>query len=199
MSHFGARWAATKVAAVTVSGNHPMVTHERTAAVARRAGAVALASVVAPSTATAQTITITSSNGYTVGGLADRCQGTYLVQFTTTANPNGSAPDGSWTTVAAMALGAATGGYSPSVRHEFTITEANGRPISGVTGIRVWTGAQFSLAIDELSVFRQVYRTNGSGSLLSNGSVALVGSGATFDISGTGLAAAVALRRRRQT
>ena len=110
----------------------------------------------------------------------DRSIGTYTVQFTTVASPGTATLSSDWTTVAAITLSAATGGYLPSLRHEFTITDSSGRPISGVTGIRIITSNEANaICIDELQVFRQVYRTNGSGSLFGTGTYATAASGGT--------------------
>ena len=74
---------------------------------------------------------------------ADRTGGIYLVQYTTTANPNGATADSAWTTIGTILVDASI--PSPSLRHVYEFTPIN------ATGIRLRTpdGA----CIDELEVY----------------------------------------------
>jgi hypothetical protein len=77
------------------------------------------------------------------GTYSDRTFGIYLVQYTTTANPNGTTSDGAWTTIGTILVDGSI--PSPSLRHVYEFAPVN------ATGIRLRTpdGA----CIDELEIY----------------------------------------------
>ncbi|MEZ5323486.1 MAG: hypothetical protein R3F19_00245 [Verrucomicrobiales bacterium] len=78
------------------------------------------------------------------GQFGDRCLGTYILQFTTQADPDAATPDDAWTTIGEI-IYEANSPASPALRHRFNFTAVS------TTGIRIIapTGA----AIDEIEIY----------------------------------------------
>jgi hypothetical protein len=118
--------------------------------------------------ASAQTINKVAFGRDNTGTFSDRATGSYLVQYTTVANPNAGTPDSSWTTIGPAYFD--TSDPTPSLRHEFSFA-----PVAGATGVRLFAqgnGIGSGRAIDELEVY--AIPEPAAASLLA-GSVLLLG------------------------
>ena len=82
------------------------------------------------------------------GSFADRAEGLYTIQFTTTLNPTNSTPDAAWTTIGTLVVDASLG--SPALRHliEFPTVSA-----SGIRIITPGSGVGSGACIDELEIY----------------------------------------------
>jgi hypothetical protein len=98
-------------------------------------------------------------NGNTVtdacgGTCVDRSVGTYTIQVTNVAAPGtgttetGNAATG-WQTIGTVTIGAGGNGFTPHLRHRYTLSQ-NGSPIDA-TGLRIKVSDQ-NLAIDEIEI-----------------------------------------------
>jgi hypothetical protein len=98
-------------------------------------------------------------NGNTVtdacgGTCADRSAGTYTIQVTTVASPGTGTVETQnaatgWQTVGTVTIGPAGPGFTPHLRHRYTLSQ-NGSPIEA-TGLRIKTSNN-GLGIDEIEI-----------------------------------------------
>jgi hypothetical protein len=82
------------------------------------------------------------------GGFADRAGGTYLLQYTTIANPNALTPDANWNTIGAVYYDHS--GLDTATRHDYSFA-----PVTA-TGMRLFAagnGISTGNAIDEFEVY----------------------------------------------
>jgi len=87
------------------------------------------------------------------GAFADRNLGLYELQYTTTAFPDATTPDASWTTIGTLDYQSPAGGnFSlPHLRHRYNFS-----PVANATGVRLivpGTGIAAGTAIDELELY----------------------------------------------
>ena len=79
----------------------------------------------------------------------DRSQGSYLLQYTTAANPNQNTADGLWTTIGPVYY--AANGLAASDRHEYSFAAVTA---TGVRLIANGNGGASGAAIDEIEVYQ---------------------------------------------
>lgn len=76
----------------------------------------------------------------------DRCLGTYILQYTTVANPDETTPSGSWTTFHTVTYDYST--PTPYLRHLYQFP-----PIANVTGVRIVV-SDSGTCIDEIEIYQ---------------------------------------------
>jgi hypothetical protein len=96
-----------------------------------------------------------------LGNFGDRSRGTYLLQYTTSANPNASTPDGQWTTIGPVYYNA--DGLDSADRHEYSFAPVQA---TGVRLIANGNGIPSGACIDEFEVYQAVPEPAGAALLL---------------------------------
>ncbi len=99
---------------------------------------------------------------------SDRCQGNYLLQYTTVASPSAATPDASWVTIGPVFYDPAT--PTPSYRHEYAFT-----PVTA-TGVRlIVPGLDLGsfVCIDELELYGDELALTATGGTMDPCNLAL--------------------------